>query len=165
MFIAGASISSRRLNPDGTPRQASPLVGSGNTVFPDGVDRSPRLRILNARMRVRPQLTIAALLFACLLPLAVAQDLAPRAYVITPVDANAVILTWSFYTGGLNFNGTIPVTGATGTYSVPTFSYYHSFSFFGRSANVTASLPYGVGTFEGDVLGKTSPFTARGCWT
>jgi len=82
-----------------------------------------------------------------------AQDLAPRAYVITPLNSNAVTLTYSFYTGGLDFNGTIPITGATGTYSVPILSYYHSFSFFGRSANATASLPYGVGTFSGKVLG------------
>jgi hypothetical protein len=83
----------------------------------------------------------------------VAQDLAPRAYVITPVHANAVNLTYSYFDGGLNFNGTVPITGATGTYSVPVFSYYHSFNFMGRSANVTASLPYGVGTFQGEVLG------------
>src|SRR5262245_2999262 len=81
------------------------------------------------------------------------QDLSPRAYVITPVHSNAVILTWSFYDGGLNINGTVPITGATATYNVPVFSYYHSFDFFGRSANIAASLPYGVGTFEGDVLG------------
>jgi len=82
-----------------------------------------------------------------------AQDLSPRAYVITPVRSNAVILSWSYFDGGLNFNGTVPVTGATGTYSVPVFSYYHSFSFLGRSANVVASLPYGVGTFGGSVFG------------
>ena len=58
------------------------------------------------------------------------------------------------YSGGFDFNGTVPITGATGTYSVPVFSYYHSLSFFGRSANVTVSLPYGVGTFTGDVSGK-----------
>src|SRR5215472_6518830 len=81
------------------------------------------------------------------------QDLSPRAYVITPVHSNVVILTWSFYDGGLNLNGTVPITGATATYSVPVFSYYHSFGFFRRSANITASLPYGVGTFEGSVLG------------
>ncbi len=83
-----------------------------------------------------------------------AQDLAPRAYIITPVNSNAITVTYSFYTGGLNFNGTIPITGATGTYNVPVASYYHSFSFFGRSANVTASLPYAVGNFSGEVLGK-----------
>jgi hypothetical protein len=81
------------------------------------------------------------------------QTLAPRAYVITPTDSNAVTLSWSYFDGGLNFNGAIPVTGATGTYSVPTISYYHSFSIFGRSANVTGVLPYGVGTFQGSVLG------------
>jgi hypothetical protein len=79
------------------------------------------------------------------------QDLAPRAYVITPVHSNAITITWAFYDGGLNFNGTIPVTNATGTYYVSILSYYHSMNFFGRSANITASLPYGVGTFQGDV--------------
>jgi hypothetical protein len=82
-----------------------------------------------------------------------AQDLAPRAYVITPIHSNAVTLTWAFYDGGLNFTGTIPIT-ATGRYNVPIFSYYHSLGFFGRSANLTASLPYGVGNFESAALGK-----------
>src|SRR5262249_7767169 len=82
-----------------------------------------------------------------------AQDLAPRAYVITPAHSNAVILTWSFYHGGLNLDGSVPVSGATGTYHVPILSYYHSLSFFGRSSNITASLPYAVGNFQGAVLG------------
>jgi len=80
-----------------------------------------------------------------------AQDLAPRAYVITPEHTNAVILTGAFFDGGINFNGSVPITGATGTYSVPSLSYYRSFGFVGRSANVTVSLPYGVGTFQGEV--------------
>ena len=84
---------------------------------------------------------------------AMAQTLAPRAYVITPTNGNAITFSWSYYNGGVNFNGTIPVTGATGTYSVPILSYYHSFSLFGRSANITGFLPYGVGTFQGSLLG------------
>ena len=82
---------------------------------------------------------------------ACAQDLAPRAYVITPVRSNAATFTYSFYDGGVNFNGAVPVKNATGTFSVPVFSLYHSFSFFGRSANVLAALPYGVGTFQGEL--------------
>ena len=82
-----------------------------------------------------------------------AQTLAPRAYVITPADANAITLSWSYFNGGLDLNGAIPVSNATGTYSVPVMSYYHSFGMFGRSANITAFLPYGVGTFQGSVLG------------
>jgi hypothetical protein len=82
-----------------------------------------------------------------------AQDLAPRAYVITPVHSNAVTVTWAFYDGGVNFSGAIPAT-ATGTYYVPIISYYHSLSFIGRSANINVSLPYGVGNFEAAALGK-----------
>jgi hypothetical protein len=82
-----------------------------------------------------------------------AQDLAPRAYVITALHSNAVTLTWSFFDGSITYNGALPVSGATGTYSLPTFSYYHSFGFFGHSANVVASLPYGVGNFQGTAFG------------
>src|SRR5271165_466243 len=82
-----------------------------------------------------------------------AQDLSPRAYVITPIHSNAITLTYNFYDGDINYNGALPVSGATGTYSVPIFSYYHAFSFFGRSANIVASLPYGVGNFQGTVTG------------
>jgi hypothetical protein len=99
------------------------------------------------------KLVLPAAMAICSLHALWAQDLAPRAYLITPLHSNAITLTWSFYDGGLNFNGTVPITGATGTYSVPVFSYYHSFGFFGRSANITASLPYAVGNFSGSVLG------------
>jgi len=95
----------------------------------------------------------AMIAVAGLSPSLLAQDLAPRAYVITPLHSNAVTLTWAFYDGGLNFSGTIPII-ATGRYNVPIFSYYHSLNFFGRSANISASLPYGVGTFEAAALGK-----------
>ncbi len=82
------------------------------------------------------------------------QELSPRAYFITPVNANAITLIASFYTGGVDFNGTIPITGATGTYGIPIFSYYHSFGILGRSANVAGGLPYAVGHFQGTVLGS-----------
>jgi hypothetical protein len=105
-------------------------------------------------MRLSFKLVWLAAMSVSSLQVLLAQDLAPRAYLITPLHANAVTLTWSFYDGGVNFNGTVPITGATGVYNVPVFSYYHSLSFFGRSANLTASLPYAVGTFSGQVLGK-----------
>lgn len=104
-------------------------------------------------MAVRSSLAFWTLLAGILIPCGWAQDLSPRAYVITPVHANALTLTYSFYDGGVNFNGAVPITGATGTYSVPIITYYHSLSFFGRSANINLALPYGVGTFQGTVLG------------
>jgi hypothetical protein len=104
-------------------------------------------------MAVRPRLLFLAMVAGALIHSGWAQDLSPRAYVITPLHANAVTLTWSFYDGNIDYNGALPVSGATGTYNVPILSYYHSFSFFGRSANVVASLPYAFGNFQGTVTG------------
>jgi Putative MetA-pathway of phenol degradation len=82
-----------------------------------------------------------------------AQDLAPRAYVITPMRSNAITMTYAFNDGSLLFDGAVPITGATARLSLPVFSIYHSFNFFGRSANIAAFVPYGVGHFRGRVLG------------
>jgi len=101
-------------------------------------------------MRFRLGVTV---LLSCLLPILHAQDLAPRAYVITPVHGNAINLTWSFYDGSIDFNGVIPTSDAKGKYSVPVFSYYHSFGLFGRSANILVALPYGIGNFQGTSAG------------
>jgi hypothetical protein len=110
--------------------------------------------LFESRKNVQTKLAPWFLLVLCPIGVLHAQDLSPRAYVITPVHSNAVILTWAFYDGGVNFNGSVPISGATGTYNVPIFSLYHTLNFFGRSANLTASLPYGVGTFSGNVFGK-----------
>src|SRR5271169_3209464 len=104
-------------------------------------------------MRELFRLGLSVVLALCPLRFLSAQDLAPRAYVITPLHSNAATLSWSFYDGSIDYNGVLPATGATGTYSVSSFSYYHSFSFVGRSANVVASLPYALGNFQGTVSG------------
>jgi hypothetical protein len=85
-----------------------------------------------------------------------AQDLSPRAYVITPLHSNAIIMTYSFFHGSVLFDDAAPITGATGTYCVPILSYYHSFSFLGRSANMNTSLPYAVGNFQGNFQGNVA---------
>ena len=91
---------------------------------------------------------------ACLLQVLHAQDLAPRAYALTPLHGNALTVTYGFYDGSLLFNGALPITNATGKYNVPVLSYYHSFKMFGHFANVVAGLPYAVGTFQGDFKGE-----------
>ena len=101
-------------------------------------------------MRLLPKLAWLTAVVACSAQLLWAQDLAPRAYTITPLHANAVTLTYGFYDGSLEFNGALPVTNSTGTYNVPVFSIYHSFNMFGHFANVVAALPYAVGHFQGD---------------
>jgi len=95
---------------------------------------------------------LAAVLAACASQALLAQDLAPRAYVIGPIHTNAVILTYSFVHGDILFNEALPITDATATLHISIFTYYHSLNFFGRSANITASLPYGVGHFQGKFI-------------
>jgi hypothetical protein len=83
---------------------------------------------------------------------AYAQDLAPRAYVITPIHSNAVTLTYALSDGSILLNGAVPVTDSSGRVSMQVFSYFHSFRFFGRSANITGSVPYGIGNFKGTLM-------------
>ena len=111
-----------------------------------------------AKATMRP---LQALMLVCSMAIAAssskpvwAQDLSPRAYLITPLHFNAVVMTYSFFHGSVDFDGAAPITGATGTYSVPILGYYHSFNFLGRSANVNAALPYAVGNFQGNVAGQ-----------
>jgi hypothetical protein len=74
-----------------------------------------------------------------------AQDLAPRAYLITPVHSNAVTLSYSFFTGNIIFDGRSLITGATARVNVPILSLTHSlrFSTLGKRHS---TLPYGSGT-------------------
>ena len=105
-------------------------------------------------MRLCLKLGLYAVIAVCSALMLHAQDLAPRAYIITPVHTNAITVTWAYYNGGLSFNGAVPIRDAKGAYNVPVLSVYHAFNFFGRSANVTASLPYAVGNFNGEVINQ-----------
>jgi len=67
-------------------------------------------------MRLFFELVLSAAIAVGASQLLSAQDLAPRAYVITPLHANVITLTWAFYDGSINYNGALPVSGATGSY-------------------------------------------------
>ena len=94
------------------------------------------------------------ILLLCIIPAGLfSQDLAPRAYVIVPVNSNAIVLTYAYFNGGILFDQSIPITNASAQIDVSAISAFHTFGFFGRSASLTASVPYGVGNFEGQVTG------------
>jgi hypothetical protein len=107
-------------------------------------------------MRPHFKLAVATVTALCSVQVLFAQDLAPRAYVITPVHSNAVTVTYSFTNGGILFDNTVPITDANGRINFAVVSYYHSLNFFGRSANITASLPYAVGKFRANVMGSNT---------
>jgi hypothetical protein len=107
--------------------------------------------VFQPAMRLSFNLLLTLVITGCSMSLQ-AQDLAPRAYVITPVHSNAVTLTYALYDGNIQLDGAVPITDASATVHVPVFTLYHSLNFFGRSANILASLPYGVGDFQGTVV-------------
>jgi hypothetical protein len=114
-----------------------------------------RLSSLAAKRRLHSALGGALVcVISSAAPTVKAQDLAPRAYLITPVGSNAVTTAYSYNDGELLFEGTVPITDATGKFSIPSMTYSRALRFFGRSANLSAALPYGVGNFEGTVLGE-----------
>lgn len=96
------------------------------------------------------------LLFAALATssLCVAQDLSPRAYVITPLKSNAITLNYSFSDGNVLFDPAIPIKDGQGKINATVATLYHSFGLLGRSVNVTASLPYAFGHLQGKVFGQ-----------
>jgi Putative MetA-pathway of phenol degradation len=105
----------------------------------------------------------AALLIAVVTPsLGAAQDLTPRAYVVLPVESNAVIVTYAFSDGELLFDPTVPIEDAVGTIHAPVLTYFYAFDFFGRSANISGSVPYLIGDFSGTVLGQDRAVRRQG---
>lgn len=109
----------------------------------------------------RSRTAVAVVLW--LMPIAAAaQDLTPRAYFPAPEKSNVFIFTYAFSDGEMQFDPTLPISDAKGTIHTPVFSLYHAFGLFARSANVTASLPFAIGTLSGNVGGQGRAITRRG---
>jgi hypothetical protein len=83
----------------------------------------------------------------CVVP-GTAQDLIPRAYVVTPVGANAVTVSSAFFDGSIFTDPTSVITDSKGRFGTMVLSYTRAFDFFGRSANVVGSIPYAIGNFQ-----------------
>jgi len=88
-----------------------------------------------------------------MLPLC-AQDLTPRAYVISPIGTHALILSSSYSSGDVLADPTLPLEDAKGTFQVPTLGYYQALSILGRSANFTVVVPYASGNYQATVNGN-----------
>jgi hypothetical protein len=117
-----------------------------------------------SRSAMRYSRWIVAALLVFIGQSALAQDLAPRAYVITPVHWNAVNMTYSYYNGNLDFDGSVPITDATATANMGIVSLFHAIKFFGRSANFLVALPYAVANFHGTALGNETNVYRSGLW-
>ena len=59
----------------------------------------------------------------------------------------------TFSDGDVVFDTPVRSTTLIAQIHLPVLSYYQGFGLFGHSANITVSLPYGVGNFSGKVVG------------
>ena len=80
-----------------------------------------------------------------------AQELNPRAYVISPVGTNVINLGYSHLQGSLDLSGAAPITAAHAAVDLVALGLYRGLDFFGRSANLAVAIPYAVGEFDGTV--------------
>jgi len=82
------------------------------------------------------------------------QQLEPRAYSVSPVGTNIVVLGYGRSTGDIAFDPSLPITDASAKINGAFAGYFRSVSFFGRSANVSVALPYVWGNLQGNVGGQ-----------
>ena len=83
-----------------------------------------------------------------------AQELEPRAYWITPKASNAVYFGYTSLRGEIVFHPVLPFENVDADLNSAFFGYYRAIDFFGRSANLTLTLPFVWGTQEGLFLGE-----------
>ena len=93
---------------------------------------------------------------------AMAQQLDPRAYSISPTGVNIAILAYGYSTGDLSFDPSLPVDSVTAQIHTPVLGYFRSLNVLGRSANISVAAPYAAGKLQGNYLGEFTSITRSG---
>ena len=90
------------------------------------------------------------------------QELEPRAYSVSPVGINIALFSYSYPSGDLDFDPSVPIENAKAKLNAVTLGYFRSLDFFGRSASIGAVVPYMDGTLEGMFFGNFQTFHRSG---
>jgi hypothetical protein len=104
------------------------------------------------RRRIEPVIVVA---LACVvaglwgIQHAAAQDLSPRFYWPAPNGTKVAVLGYSYVSGDLLMDPSLPVSGADSSVSTAIVAYLHTIGLFGRTANVVVEVPYSWGTTKG----------------
>jgi hypothetical protein len=91
-----------------------------------------------------------------------AQDLSPRAYVRTPVNATVLTLGFAYSNGAVVTDPSVPLEDLQATVEVPSVSIVRTFSLFGRTAQALAVLPYAWAQASALVQGVPDSVTRSG---
>jgi hypothetical protein len=120
-------------------------------------------------MGMTPHETVArsgvAVALLCLLLLAVplsAQDLDPRAYASVPINSTLAIAGFSFSTGGVVTDPTLPTTKIHANVGTPSVGLARTFGLFGLTAQALAALPYSWAAATGEVDEAAARVTRSG---
>jgi hypothetical protein len=80
-----------------------------------------------------------------------AQELEPRAYSPSPTNANFFILNYSYQSGEVLFDPSLPFSNVQAYINGLVGGYGHSFSLFGRISSVAIAVPYVWASVDGNV--------------
>jgi outer membrane putative beta-barrel porin/alpha-amylase len=91
-----------------------------------------------------------------------AQDMEARAYSPAPVGANVAVFVYSFQTGDVLFDPSIPLKDVKVTLNATAVGYGRTLGLFGRQTTVSAALPYAWGRVRGTVFEQAAEITRSG---
>ncbi|MFO7668780.1 MAG: transporter [Bacteroidales bacterium] len=91
-----------------------------------------------------------------------AQDLDPRAYARIPVNVTVVFAGIGYSQGGILTDATLPLEDLQAKIGSPSLGVVHSFSLLGRTAQLSAALPYAWGDASATIAGVPQSTTRSG---
>jgi hypothetical protein len=91
-----------------------------------------------------------------------AQELEPRAYSPAPVNANFFLLAYSYQSGEVLFDPSLPFSDVNAYINGVTAGVGHTFDIFGRSSSLAVAVPYVFGSINGNVAEQFTRITRSG---
>lgn len=91
-----------------------------------------------------------------------AQDLEPRSYSPAPVGLNFVVASYSYSSGAVVFDASLPVSDVKANMNGVVLGWGRTFGFVGRQAQFAASLPFAFGDVSGNVFEQRRSVTRSG---
>jgi hypothetical protein len=81
-----------------------------------------------------------------------AQELEPRTYSASPVGTNFVVYNYTYLTGNVLTDPSLPVTNVKARINALSLGYEHTFGVAGHTASVSFAVPYTRGNLSGNVI-------------
>jgi hypothetical protein len=91
-----------------------------------------------------------------------AQDLDPRAYARIPVNVTVAVAGFGYSQGGILTDATLPFEDLEAKIGSPSLGVVHSFSLFGKTAQVSVALPYAWGDVTATIGGEPQSTSRSG---